>query len=367
MELAYRLAVEDSPLFKQIRDNVIVSITPVADPDGRDRYVDWYYRYGINEETEQDRTGPARRTGASTSSTTTTATSTTRRSTMRELLDVLSAVASADHARPARVAAAALHLQRPGAAEPDSRSDPLRRAAVVRELRDDADDRVRHARRLDARLRRHVVARLSRLHVVEPQRHAPDVRDFGNGGANTDARATERRRGSGGRRRRTLAGGTRRGGGGAAIDRARMVPAVAAAGEFDWSMRNNTNYMETGVLTALQLPPAFPKIVLENFYLKSRNSIDAGRDGGAVRLCASRRPARHDAGRASRQPAAAAGHRGRPRHRRGQAAGRHVSRRLVHRQARSAVRPAGEDPAREAGLSRSRTSAPTTTPAGRWG
>jgi hypothetical protein len=43
MELAYRLATEDSPLVKQIRDNVIVSITPVADPDGRDRNVDWFY------------------------------------------------------------------------------------------------------------------------------------------------------------------------------------------------------------------------------------------------------------------------------------------------------------------------------------
>ena len=41
MELAYRLAVEDSPLIRRIRDNVIVSITPAAEPDGRDRYVDW--------------------------------------------------------------------------------------------------------------------------------------------------------------------------------------------------------------------------------------------------------------------------------------------------------------------------------------
>src|SRR5712692_6218787 len=52
MELAYRVATEDSPLVKQIRDNVIVSITPVADPDGRDRNVDWYYKYGINETSE---------------------------------------------------------------------------------------------------------------------------------------------------------------------------------------------------------------------------------------------------------------------------------------------------------------------------
>jgi hypothetical protein len=44
MELAYRLSVETSPFISQIRDNVIVSITPVADPDGRDRLVDWFYR-----------------------------------------------------------------------------------------------------------------------------------------------------------------------------------------------------------------------------------------------------------------------------------------------------------------------------------
>ncbi|MGE5198726.1 MAG: M14 family zinc carboxypeptidase, partial [Rhodospirillaceae bacterium] len=37
MELAYRLAAEESPLISQIRENVIVSITPAAEPDGRDR------------------------------------------------------------------------------------------------------------------------------------------------------------------------------------------------------------------------------------------------------------------------------------------------------------------------------------------
>ena len=43
-----------------------------------------------------------------------------------------------------------------------------------------------------------------------------------------------------------------------------------------WSMRNNTNYMETGVLSALELTAGFPKTVLENFYQKSRNSIESG-------------------------------------------------------------------------------------------
>ena len=55
MELAYRLSVEESPVFDQIRRNVIVMLTAVAEPDGRDRYVDWYYRYKIAEESEQDR------------------------------------------------------------------------------------------------------------------------------------------------------------------------------------------------------------------------------------------------------------------------------------------------------------------------
>jgi hypothetical protein len=45
MELAYRLAVDESPAIKQIRDNVIVMITPVVEVDGRDRMVDlWHYR-----------------------------------------------------------------------------------------------------------------------------------------------------------------------------------------------------------------------------------------------------------------------------------------------------------------------------------
>jgi hypothetical protein len=42
-------------------------------------------------------------------------------------------------------------------------------------------------------------------------------------------------------------------------------------------MRNNTNYMQTGVLSALQLTSSFPKVILENFYRKSRNSIESGK------------------------------------------------------------------------------------------
>jgi hypothetical protein len=42
MELAYRIAVDESPYIKEIRDRVITLITPVVEVDGRDRMVDLY-------------------------------------------------------------------------------------------------------------------------------------------------------------------------------------------------------------------------------------------------------------------------------------------------------------------------------------
>ena len=42
MELAYRLAVDESPYIKSIRDGMVTLITPVVEVDGRDRMVDLY-------------------------------------------------------------------------------------------------------------------------------------------------------------------------------------------------------------------------------------------------------------------------------------------------------------------------------------
>src|SRR3990172_582426 len=42
MEMAYRLAVDESPYIRNIRDNVITLITPIVEVDGRDRMVDLY-------------------------------------------------------------------------------------------------------------------------------------------------------------------------------------------------------------------------------------------------------------------------------------------------------------------------------------
>jgi hypothetical protein len=45
MELAYRLAVSEQPMIRDIRKNLVVLINPVSEPDGRDKTVDWFYRF----------------------------------------------------------------------------------------------------------------------------------------------------------------------------------------------------------------------------------------------------------------------------------------------------------------------------------
>jgi len=57
MELAYRLAVSESPMVQNIRRNVVVLINPVSEPDGRDRFVEWYYRH-LKGKTEYENLPP---------------------------------------------------------------------------------------------------------------------------------------------------------------------------------------------------------------------------------------------------------------------------------------------------------------------
>jgi hypothetical protein len=45
VELAYRLAVSEQPMIRRIREQVVVLINPISNPDGRDKMVDWFYRY----------------------------------------------------------------------------------------------------------------------------------------------------------------------------------------------------------------------------------------------------------------------------------------------------------------------------------
>jgi hypothetical protein len=45
MELAYRLITSEDKSIQYIRENLIVLINPVSEPDGRDKQVHWYHRY----------------------------------------------------------------------------------------------------------------------------------------------------------------------------------------------------------------------------------------------------------------------------------------------------------------------------------
>jgi hypothetical protein len=45
LELAYRLAVSEQSMIQRIRERVVVLINPISNPDGRDKMIDWFYRY----------------------------------------------------------------------------------------------------------------------------------------------------------------------------------------------------------------------------------------------------------------------------------------------------------------------------------
>jgi hypothetical protein len=45
LELAYRLAVSETPMIRRIRERTVVLVNPVSNPDGRDKMVEWFYRF----------------------------------------------------------------------------------------------------------------------------------------------------------------------------------------------------------------------------------------------------------------------------------------------------------------------------------
>ena len=54
-ELAYRLAVSDDPMIQRIREGALLFIVPAADPDGRNRVIDWYRLHADWIQEEQTR------------------------------------------------------------------------------------------------------------------------------------------------------------------------------------------------------------------------------------------------------------------------------------------------------------------------
>lgn len=263
MELAYRLAVEDSPIINAIRDNVIVSITPAADPDGRDRNVDWYYRYGIDE-TEGHTIGATvpywgkyvfhddnRDINYS-------------QVEMRALLDwyfqnhppIMHDLHQAQ----------TLLYTFSGQAPQNPNLDPILYGELPMIANFEMSQMAKYG--MPGVWTHGFVDMWSPGYLAfMSSNHNGMIRMYeiqGFSGANTQKL-----------RLNAPNGPAAVPGFGNQTTREWYRP-WPASGEFDWSLRNNTNYGETGVITALQYTSQFPKVILENFYVKSRNSIETG-------------------------------------------------------------------------------------------
>jgi hypothetical protein len=266
MELAYRLAAEESQLIKDIRQNVIVSITATAEPDGRDRWVDWYYRHKIDETDERDTSGGPPYWGKYVFHDNNRDINYSQ-VTMKNLLDwYLQWHPPIMHD---------LHESVPflytfsGQAPQNPSVDPIVYGEQPWFANFEMAQMIKYG--MPGVWTHAFVDMWSPGYLAfMSSNHNGLVRmyeTFGNAGATTMKRRVEPRPGEG------PVGGP--GNNPTTREWFRPLPAYK---EVEWSMRNNTNYMQTGVLTALQLTAAFPKIVLENFYLKSRHSIDAGKN-----------------------------------------------------------------------------------------
>ena len=356
MELVYRLATETSPFISQIRDNVIVSVTPVADADGRDRIIDWFYRgREVADSVAAAAPPPARPAAARTGGrggrgaggrgaggrgagavADSARADTTRADTAgaggrgggpsgnvpywgkyvfhdnnRDInLSQVSMRALADWyftAHPPIMhdlhESLALLYTYSGAAPQNPNLDPLLFAELpwfsnweLAQMTKWGMPGVYTHAFMDGWSPGYLGSiaynhnGMMRMYETQSGRDSapPAPADSaagggrgGRGGAPADSAAPAGRGAGPGAGRGAGGGGrgatvpTGRGGG---QDREwyRGIP-VPTGMPGNFTRRNNTNYMQTGVLSALQLTSMFPNLILENFYVKTRNSMEAGR------------------------------------------------------------------------------------------
>jgi hypothetical protein len=329
MEMVYRLATETSPLISQIRENVIVSITPAAEPDGRDRNVDWFYQ------------------GLETTPTAARAGDTTRRDTSaaggraggagganaRGSVPYWGKYVYHDNNRDINLSQMSmraitewyftahppimhdLHESLPllytysGGPPQNPNLDPLLFAELSFFANWELSQMTKwgmpgvytHAFMdgwspgyLGSVAYNHngMMKMYETQSGREPDANTPAPGAGANApaGGNPAAPAGGRGQGAGGRGAGGGAGAPAQAGRGAGTP-AGAVPTGRGGGQpREWyrgipvppnaantfTRRNNTNYMQTGVLSSLQLTSMFPQLVLENFYVKTRNSLNAG-------------------------------------------------------------------------------------------
>ena len=259
MELAYRLAVEEGPRFDRIRDNLIVALIPAAEPDGRDRYVDWYYRHLIDIADEDERIGGPPYWGKYIFHDNNRDINYSQQS-MRNVLDwYLAWHPPVMHD---------LHESVPflytfsGQAPQNPILDPI----VYGELPWFANFEM-------ARLTGYGMPGVWTHGFVDmwspgylafmASNHNGLIRfyeTFGNGGATTMTRRLKTEDNTAEQARTSR-------------EWYRPSPPYE---EVEWSMRNNTNYSQTAALAALELAASHPRVVLEGYYRKSANAVADG-------------------------------------------------------------------------------------------
>ena len=258
MELAYRLAAEETPLLQHIRNNVIVTLTPVADPDGRDRYVDWYYAHKVDEKGEEDSVGGPPYWGKYVLHDNNRDINYSQAITRALLGWYLQWHPPIMHD---------IHESVPflytfsGQAPQNPSLDPILYGELPWFANFEMTQAIKYG--MPGVWTHAFVDMWSPGYFgFMASNHNGMLRMyevFGNGGANTMKRRIDRGDGTGGQTTREWY---------------RPLPPYK---EVEWSIRNNVNYGQTGVLTALQLTAGFPQVILENFYRKSRNAVEAGR------------------------------------------------------------------------------------------
>jgi hypothetical protein len=254
IELGYRLAVSDEPYIQQIRDNVIVSIAPTTDLDGRDRAVDWYYAYKIDEPYEggENYGGPP----------------------------YWGKYVFHDNNRDINYGVDSLRAHLTWYLEwvPPIWHDLHESIALLYTFSGQPPQNPNLDPILYTELPFFATYEVNKLtafgmpgvwHFGFVDKWSPGYLGFAASNHNGMLRMYEIFNVSGANTKKTRLQGTQ-------VAREWYRPNPPPAGDLDWSIRNSVNYAVSGVLTALELTSRFPDMVVENFYKKTINSIRAG-------------------------------------------------------------------------------------------
>ena len=308
LEMAYRLAVSEQPMIQRIRQNLVVLINPVSNPDGRDKMVEWFYRY-LKGKTDRD-TLP------------------------RQSPPYWSKYAFVDINRDT-------HQQTHETTKAVHRMFHEWHPTVVHDLHEGSPflmtwngtgpynpniDPITYTEFLE--LSFHEVQAMTAMGM-------PGVAtwDFGEAFAHLYLDSVAMNHNSIGRGYETWGNGTaetiapHRPAAGCC--HAVVSASAASGGEVTWSARDNLNYQETAALAALDYSAGNAKSMLRNFYKKGWDSWQKGLNEASVRVPDSRRPGRSHASRADGRPSHRSAHRSRTRAAGTQAERWHLSRRAL--------------------------------------